>query len=167
MRFKEFKDKIQNLEKIGGGWRSVVYRGIYDGKVLSFKVPCEDIHRHAILKEGKILEIVNKEGIGGKLYMVGEDFIAYEYIDGRHLIDVLNQENKDILLPQLIYQAEVLDRLKINKEEMHRPYKNVLIDKNLKLYLIDFERAKPTLRPKNKAQVMQFVNKILNKNSHP
>lgn len=160
MKFEYLKQDIQQLEKIGGGWRSVVYRGIYNGKLLSFKVPLEDIHRHAILKEGKILEIVNREGIGGKLYMVGEDFIAYEYIDGKHLIDVLNDENKNILLPQLIQQAEILDRLKINKEEMHRPYKNVLVDKNLKLHLIDFERAKPTLKPKNKSQVMQFIRRF-------
>lgn len=161
MKFEEIKHKIQNLEKIGGGWRSVVYRGLYDGKLLSFKVPLEEIHKHPILKEGKILQIVNKEGIGGKLHLIGEDFIAYEYIDGKHLIDVLNEENKHILLPQLIHQAEILDRLKINKEEMHRPYKNVLVDKDLRLYLIDFERAKPTLKPKNKAQVMQFVRRFL------
>lgn len=159
MKFEDLKHCIDNLEKIGGGWRSVVYRGLYEGKLLSFKVPLRDIHRHAILKEGKILQIVNKEGIGGKLHLVGEDFIAYEYIDGSHLIEVLNEENKHILLPQLIQQAETLDRLKINKEEMHRPYKNVLVDKDLKLYLIDFERAKPTLKPKNKSQVIQFVKR--------
>lgn len=160
MRFKEIKEKIEHLEKIGGGWRSVVYRGLFDGKLLSFKTPLEDIHRHAILKEGKILQIVNKEGIGGKLQIIGEDFIAYEYIEGKHLIDVLNEENKEILLKQLLDQAKILDKLKINKEEMHRPYKNVLVDKDLKLYLIDFERSKPTLRPKNVSQVMQFIKRL-------
>ncbi|MCX7738191.1 MAG: serine/threonine protein kinase [Hydrogenothermaceae bacterium] len=159
VKFVEIKEKVKNLEKMGGGWRSVVYRGDLDGKTLSFKVPLKDIHRHSILKEGKILQIVNREGVGGKLYMIGGDFIAYEYIDGKHLIDILNHENKEHLLKQLIQQAKILDRLKINKEEMHRPYKNVLVDKELKLHLIDFERAKPTLRPKNLSQVMQFVKR--------
>ncbi|MEZ0323496.1 MAG: serine/threonine protein kinase [Hydrogenothermaceae bacterium] len=160
MKFEDIKEKIQDLEKIGEGWRSVVYRGKLNGKILSFKVPLKDIHRHAILKEGRILEIVNREGIGSKLEIIGEDFIAYEYIVGEHLIDVLNEENKEILLKQLLDQAKILDKIKINKEEMHRPYKNVLVDKDLKLYLIDFERAKPTLRPKNVAQVMQFIKRF-------
>lgn len=159
MKFEEIKDYIENLEKIGCGWRSVVYKGLYDRKTLSFKVALYDIHRHAILKEGKILEMVNKRGIGGKLHMIGDDFIAYEYINGRHLIDVLDEKNKETLFLQLLHQARVLDELRINKEEMHRPYKNVLVDDNLVLYLIDFERAKPTLKPKNVAQVMQFLKR--------
>ncbi|HEV08807.1 MAG TPA: hypothetical protein ENO34_00205, partial [Sulfurihydrogenibium azorense] len=40
---------------------------------------------------------------------------------------------------------------------MHRPYTNVLVDKDLKLYLIDFERATKSLKPQNVLNVTQFI----------
>jgi len=51
----------------------------------------------------------------------------------------------------------MLDRLKISKDEFHRPYKNVLVDSKNRIYLIDFERAKFTDYPQNITQLVQFV----------
>ncbi|WP_299228193.1 serine/threonine protein kinase [Sulfurihydrogenibium sp.] len=157
--FENIRDEIGNLKIIGEGWRAKVYRGKYQDKDLSFKVASQEIHKHPIQKEGQILKIVNQYGIGGKLFLTGEDFVAYEYIEGTHLNKVLNEENFKILISQLLDQAYILDKLKIDKGEMHKPYSNVLVDKNLKVYLIDFERATKSLKPKNVLNLVQFITR--------
>ena len=157
--FENIKDYIEDLKIIGEGWRAKVYRGKYQNKDLSFKVASEKIHKHPIQKEGQILKVVNKYNIGGKLYLTGEDFIAYEYIEGAYLNKVLNEKNFKILMSQLLDQAFVLDKLFIDKGEMHKPYSNVLVDENLKVYLIDFERATKSLKPKNVLNLVQFITR--------
>ncbi|RMD47147.1 MAG: serine/threonine protein kinase, partial [Aquificota bacterium] len=84
MNFNQIKKDIKQLKKIGEGWRGIVYSGYLDGEKLAFKVPSEPLHIPAIQKEGQILEIVNKIGIGGKLVLKGNDFIAYKFIEGKH-----------------------------------------------------------------------------------
>ncbi len=157
MKFEEIKHKIKNLQQIGEGWRGIIYKGEYEGKTLAFKVPSEPIHIFPILKEGEILKIVNKKGIGGKIHIQGEDFIAYDFIEGKELKHVLNKENARKIFSQLLNQSRELDKLKITKEEMHRLHGNVLVNKNLKVYLIDFERAKKSEKPKNITQFIQFL----------
>jgi putative serine/threonine protein kinase len=157
--FEDIKKHIENLQKIGEGWRSVVYRGFFEGKDLSFKVALSPIHKHSIQKEGIILKQVNQYGIGGVLRLYGEDFIAYDYIEGKPLNEVLNQNNYNYLILQLLEHGFLLDKLKIDKGEMHRPYTNVLVDKNLKLHLIDFERSKKSLNPQNVLNIVQFITR--------
>jgi len=157
MKFDDIKDKITDLKLIGKGWRGKVYRGIYQGKDLAFKVASDLQFVPNIKKEGKILKIVNKEGIGGKLFLTGEDFIAYSFIEGKPLNEVIDEKNGKILITKLLKQARKLDKLGINKEEFHRPYKNVLVDKDLNVYLIDFERSKKGKNIQNVNQLLQFI----------
>jgi len=51
----------------------------------------------------------------------------------------------------------VLDKLGVNKEEMHHPYKHVLITKKQKPVLLDFERCHLSEKPKNVTQFCQCV----------
>ncbi len=157
MKFQEIKPKIKGIQKIGVGWRGNIFKGEFKGKILAFKVPSEPIHIFPILKEGEILKIVNKVGIGGKLFLQGEDFIAYEFIEGKELRHVINRQNAKKIFSQILEQARKLDELQITKEEMHRLHANVLVDENLKVYLIDFERAKKSEKPKNITQFVQFL----------
>ncbi len=156
IKFEDIKKDIKGLEKIAEGWRGEIFKGSYKGKVLAFKVPSEPIHIHPILKEGEILKKVNKAGIGGKLVLQGKDFIAYEFIEGKELKKVINQQNAKKIFKQLLEQARKLDKLLITKEEMHKPHSNVLVDKDLNVYLIDFERAKMSKNPKNITQLVQY-----------
>ena len=157
LNFEDIKKNIKELKKIGEGWRGVVYSGYLNGEKLAFKVPSDPIHIPAIQKEGMILEEVNKKSIGGQLVLKGNDFIAYKFIEGKHFKDVINKENAKKIFSQILDQARELDKLGISKDEMHRPHKNVLIDENLNVYLIDFERAKKTENLQNVTQFIQYL----------
>ncbi len=157
LNFEDIKKDIKELKKIGEGWRGIVYSGYLDGEKLAFKVPSNPLHIPAIQKEGMILEEVNKKGIGGQLVLKGNDFIAYKFIEGKHFKDVVNKENAKRIFSQILNQARELDKLGISKDEMHRPHKNVLVDKDLNVYLIDFERAKKTENIQNVTQFIQYL----------
>ena len=163
MKFEDIKEKIKGLQIIGKGWRGVVYKGILDNKTLAFKVASRPEVIKAIQKEGKVLEIVNKENIGGRLTLKGEDFIAYQFIEGKHLIDIINENNYKDLIFQIFIQCWKLDNLKINKDEMQRPLKNAIVNKEGKVYLIDFERAKFSKKPSNITQLLQFILNLKDK----
>ena len=156
-KFKDLEKELKNVEIIGKGWRGTVYKAEFDGQAISIKIPNKKEHLNAIKKEGEILEVVNQYGIGGKLLFKGEDFIAYKYIDGVHLEDYINEYNYKNLIYQLFKQARVLDKIGINKDEMQRPLKNALVDKNENVVLIDFERAVFSKKPSNITQLLQFV----------
>jgi predicted Ser/Thr protein kinase len=51
-----------------------------------------------------------------------------------------------------------MDKIKTNKEEMHHPYKHILIDnKTKKPVLVDFERCHKSLEPKNVTQFCTYI----------
>jgi len=158
-RFEDFKKQLKNIEIIGKGWRGTVYKASWEDFTISIKAPNTKEHINAIKKEGEILEIVNQYNIGGKLIIKGDNFIAYKYIDGIHFEDYINKKNYKQLTFQLFEQARVLDIIGINKDEMQRPLKNALVNKEGKLVLIDFERANFSKKPTNITQLLQFVMK--------
>ena len=51
-----------------------------------------------------------------------------------------------------------MDRINVNKEEMHHPYKHIIMDKTTKKpILIDFERCHKSLEPKNVTQFSSYI----------
>jgi HemK-related putative methylase len=63
--------------------------------------------------------------------------------------------NKKEIFLELLRQAFILDELNVNKFELTRPFKNVIVGD--KIILIDFERSKKTINPKNVTQICQFI----------
>jgi len=73
-------------------------------------------------------------------------------VDGKLLKEIkLNKEQTK----EILRQCFILDKLKLNKMEMHHPLKHIIINK--KINLIDFERTYKTEKPKNVTQFLQFL----------
>jgi putative serine/threonine protein kinase len=160
--FKEFSKRITDLKEFSQGWRGKIYTGYLDNIKVAIKTPKNPEFVNQILKEAEILSIVNKHNLGNKLIYKGKDFFVYEFIEGKPLIEILNETNAKILILQLLKQGRILDKLKISKDELHRPYTNVLVDNDNYIHLIDFERAKRTDKPQNVTQILQFIMNISN-----
>ena len=54
-------------------------------------------------------------------------------------------------------QMFVMDKLKMNKEEMSHPQKHIIINKKNNPILIDFERSRYTIKPGNVTQFTDFL----------
>jgi len=109
-----------------------------------------------VKNESKWLKILNKRSIGPKLIEVKKDYFKYIFIRGDFILDYFKMNNPKPVILDVLKQCRILDKLKINKLEMHNPHKHIIIENN-KPFLIDFERAYETEKPKNVTQFCQFL----------
>lgn len=165
------KKGIKNVKYFSKGKRGLLYIGDYNNKKVAIKIKnpkSKAISR--ISNEANFLKLLNKKDIGPRLFFYHEDYIILEYIDGFLIIGYFKKSSKENILRiirKIMEQLYLMDELKINKEEMSHPQKHILIDKNNKPILIDFERCRKTIKPSNVTQFCDFLSsnnvlKILN-----
>jgi len=168
---------VEHVEYFTKGHRGMLFTGVYKGKkkaVIKIKNP-QSMAFGRMQNEANFLKILNKKGIGPKLYFYNEkdDYFVYEFIDGEFFplfLEHSSKKNKTLIkkiIKQVFIQCFRMDKLKINKEEMHHPYKHVIIDrKTKKPVLIDFERAHYAKEPINVTQfcsyiISEFITRLL------
>ncbi len=150
----------KQLKYFSRGKRSWIFKGKFGNKVCVAKVKRPDSAANSPAKEGKMLKIVNKLGVGPKLLFASNDFVVYEYVPGRYVEDVLaaaTTKAKKQLFRQLFRQAFVLDKAGSSKEEMLRPLKNAIVTPKGKVVMIDFERTHRVKKPHNVTQLCTFA----------
>ena len=116
-----------------------------------------------ILHEGKWLKLLNKYGIGPHLYIATEKFLLLELIRGETILEFFTHASKKEkwkVVMEILRQCRILDELHIDKFEMHHPVKHVFLTKRRKAVMIDFERCKYSLKPKNVTQFVQFLPRL-------
>ncbi|MEN3027980.1 MAG: hypothetical protein ABDH29_01885 [Aquificaceae bacterium] len=109
---------------------------------MAVKVARDREREYAIKKEGEILKLL--KGIRGfpQLLLAGEDFIVYKFIEGVPFEKVsMDRRERILVYLKVLELIQILDRLNINKEELHRLDKNTLVGEGLEVYLVDFERG--------------------------
>lgn len=151
---------VKKLSLYAKGKRGLVYTGIYKGKKVAVKI--ENPKSKAVGRieiEGLFLGIVNKAGIGPKLIEAETDFIIMEFIGGDRILDYFQKSSKQKIrkcIEQIFDQLYTLDKMGINKEEMHHPIKHIIVVKD-RAVLIDFERAAKREKTHNVTQFCQFL----------
>lgn len=157
---KKRLDIVENLRPYASGKRGVVYTGKYRGNNVAVKIKNPRSAAPARIQiEAHILAALNKRGIGPKIFDADDDFIIMEYVRGMPIMDYFKAGTKaDIrsVVKNVFLQLYELDRLKINKEEMHHPIKHIIV-RRARPVLIDFERAKYSTRAHNVTQFCQFM----------
>ena len=151
---------IKNIKYLTKGHRGLLFTGFYKNKKVAIKTKNPESKAIGrIENEARWLKELNKHNIGPKLLILGGDYFICEYIDGDLIINYIKKANRnDIkrIIKNIFNQLFILDKLKIDKEEMHHPTKHIIIQKD-KSYLIDFERAHYAQNPKNVTQFCQFL----------
>ncbi len=143
------------------------------GKIYFFEKNNEKFIRKMALKESKAMgnienearfnQLLNKHDIGPKFisYNKENNSLIREFIEGEflgdYLISHLEKEIISVLKKILLLMLE-LDSLKINKQEMTNPYKNIIVTNNGVPELIDFERCRFSQTPKNTTQFLQYLS---------
>jgi len=113
-----------------------------------------------IANEARFTAILNVEGVGPRFISYNDGELVREYVKGTELRKWLPDATKKQIIPVLVSvlkQCKVMDDLNVTKEEMTRPWKHIIITESGKATLIDFERCKETLAPKNVSQYCQFL----------
>lgn len=152
---------LTGLMKIAKGHRGFIYTANLGNTKVVVKKQREDkpvVGR--IENEARWLKVLNRKKIGPEFIYLENNYFVYRYVEGEFIMPYLKSANKTSiknLITDVFNQCFVLDKLGINKEEMHKPLKHILI-KEGKPVLIDFERAHVTESPKNVTQFCQFIS---------
>ncbi len=146
------------MEYLAQGKRGIVFLDYIKGKKVVVKKEKRNLGR--INNEAKWLKRLNMYKIGPKLIKSGRDYIVYEFVDGEFFIDVYRKgkTKSEKIIKEVLRQCRVLDKLKVNKFEMHNPIKHIIIGN--KIVMIDFERCTSNEHPKNVTQFCQYLVKI-------
>ncbi len=140
----------------------MLYKGSYKGQAVVVKSKRKESKAVATIEnEINWLRILNGRGIGPRLIFAAEGWFAYNFVGGKFIFEFIaacNDKGKiREVIAGMLQQCRELDKLKVNKEEMLRPHKHVLVDDSGKITMLDFERCRKTLRPKNVTQLCQFL----------
>jgi len=156
------KKGICNVRFFAKGKRGVVFVGDHHKKKVAMKVKRESsAAQHSVLLEANMLKELNKHGIGPKYLFHTPNCLVYEFVKGTYLTDVPKNKLKSVC-KRVFEQCFQLDLLHVNKQEMTRPYKHVIVG-GRKVTLIDFERARKSPEAHNVTQFCQFVQNHVKK----
>lgn len=158
---------VEHIEYFTKGHRGMLFTAIYKKRkvVIKIKNP-KSTALGRMENEANNLKVLNKKGIGPKLiyYDKKHDYFYYDYVDGEFFpifAEHCTKKNKALvkkIIKQVFIQCFRMDKLKINKEEMHHPYKHIIIDrKTKKPVLVDFERAHKSKEPVNVTQFSSYI----------
>ena len=153
---------VSYVHRFARGKRGLIFSGIYNGSKVTIKLKNPNSKsENAMEREYKMIDFLRNEGFTRipKVVLTGHDFFVYEYIDGILIEDFLKKSKKSEIIEvikNVFYSMRELDVIGVNKEEMHRPYKHILIS-NGDFTLIDFERCKETDKPQNVTQFCQYI----------
>ncbi|MFH0898193.1 MAG: HemK2/MTQ2 family protein methyltransferase, partial [bacterium] len=150
------KKKVNSIKYFTHGHRGILFTGQYKKKKITIKAKLPESKAEGrIQNEIKWLKILNKHKIGPKLLFHEKDFFIYEFIKGIFITPYIKKSKKAKItqtLKNIFKQLHIIDKLKVDKEEMHHPFKHIIIDK--KPVLLDFERCHKTKKPKNLTQFL-------------
>lgn len=150
---------VTNIQRLAKGHRGDVFRGIWKKKKVVIKKQRDDVKIETIQNEIRILKQMNKKKIGPTLFFFEKNCFIGEYIEGIRIEEfLLKASKKDAqkVIREILTQCLILDKMQLNKEEMHHPYKHILVRKNKPVF-IDFERCGYTKDPKNVTQFLQYL----------
>ncbi|KYK26339.1 hypothetical protein AYK26_05085 [Euryarchaeota archaeon SM23-78] len=145
------------MEVYAKGKRGIIYK---KGNVcIKVKNPRSTID--TLRNEAKFLQILNKKRIGPKFIKYENKKLYRAFIDGIKIKNFLEKEKdkKKIIkvLKQVLEQCRTMDLMGINKKELTNPYKDILVTKQNKAVMIDFERCRESKKPKNVTQFLQYI----------
>ncbi|MFA5141697.1 MAG: HemK2/MTQ2 family protein methyltransferase [Candidatus Woesearchaeota archaeon] len=153
--------KIKELRFFAKGHRGYIYTGKIGTKKVAIKLKNPKSKASGrIQNEVNFLKVLNKKDIGPNLVKSSKDYFVYEFIEGIFLPKYIQENTKEPIkkvLVDILKQCHEMDLLKVNKEEMHNPYKHIIIDSKGHPTLIDFERSLKTAKPHNVTQFCQYL----------
>ncbi|MFO7711021.1 MAG: HemK2/MTQ2 family protein methyltransferase [Candidatus Woesearchaeota archaeon] len=153
---KEIEPYVSDIRYLAQGKRGITYIGIYKGEKVTIKTKRSS---SKVNRLGFEAEWLKKIPFAPDLVFAGRNYIVYRYIEGipmKKFIEDAEPKKLYKVIMRLLDLAYELDKMGINKEEMHRPFTNVLVSDEP--HLIDFERAHYTEQPKNVTQFCQFLH---------
>jgi len=153
--------EVLNVPVLGKGCVGLVVLAYRNGAQVALKIRRMDADRKMMQQEADLLRRANSVGVGPRLLDVSRNFLSMQFIDGVLLPDWLEISRGKMriksVLREVLEQCWCLDRVGLDHGELSHAPKHVIVDKEGKPFIVDFESASVDRRPSNVTSICQFL----------
>ena len=159
------KTTVLNLPILGKGYVGIVIIAYLNSKKIALKIRRVDADRLSLKTEAQMLSKANSVQVGPRLLGVSKNFLLSQLIEGDLLPDWLSTLEKSTyirgsvqaVLSSILEQCWQLDNIGLDHGELSKAPKHLIVDKELKPWIVDFETASLNRKPANVTSVCQFL----------
>jgi len=153
--------QVLNLQILGKGCVGLVVLAQRDDKHVALKIRRIDADRLGMQREAKLLSIANSVEIGPRLLDVSKDFLVMEFVDGNllpeWLVKTRSKRHVKTILREILEQCWQLDRIGLDHGELSHAPKHIMVNREGRPVLVDFETASMNRRSSNVTSICQFL----------
>jgi len=150
-----------NVPVLGKGFVGIVVIAHLGGERVALKIRRVDADRTGLEHEARMLAEANAVQVGPKLIGVSRNFLLMQLIDGWLLPDWLDAHKDKTqvrsVLSEVLEQCWRLDSIGLDHGELSKAPKHIIISKQCKPFLVDFETASVNRKPANVTSACQFL----------
>jgi putative serine/threonine protein kinase len=157
------RTEIAGLKLLGKGHVGVVVSCSWKGRRAALKVRRTDADRESLESEGEVLREANKSNLGPRLFAASRDFVVMEELAGATLVDWLDASGgipdlvfKEVLV-DICAQARLLDVAGIDHKELTDPRRHVIVQRDGRARILDFETAAIGEKRRNVNDLIQYL----------
>jgi putative serine/threonine protein kinase len=156
------KVKLQKICIIGKGSVGLVTLVKYGKKNMILKIRRTDANREDMYDEVAYQSLANSIGIGPFLLNFSENFILMEFIKGSNIVDWYTSKRTtfDRILKcavSIIQQCFLLDCLKLDHGQLNRLDSHIIVSREGRPTILDFETSSTRRRASNVTSVSQSI----------
>jgi putative serine/threonine protein kinase len=132
-----------------------------DGQKVALKIRRVDADRLGLQHEAQMLAKANAVQVGPRFMGVSKNFLLMQLIDGYLLPNWLDahkeKEHVRGVVNDLLEQCWRLDNGGLDHGELSKAPKHIIVDRQLKPWIVDFETASVNRKTANVTSVCQFL----------
>jgi len=148
---------------LGKGCVGIVVRALLDKKRIALKIRRVDADRIGMQHEAEMLKTANKVEVGPRLIGVSENFLLMDFVEGTLLPEWIERlKGKGTrnrirqVLRDVLEQCWRLDAIDLDHGELSRAPKHIIIGRDNKAVIVDFETASLQRHVSNVTSICQY-----------
>jgi len=150
-----------NVPVLGKGFVGIVVIAHLGGERVALKIRRVDADRAGLEHEAQMLAKANAVQVGPNLIGASRNFLLMQLVDGCLLPRWLGAYKEKGLvrgvLSEVLEQCWRLDSVGLDHGELSKAPKHIIVEKQQKPFLVDFETASVDRKPANVTSVCQFL----------
>ena len=155
------KTSAHALQVLGKGYVGIVVVAHVGSDRLALKMLRVDSGRAGLEREAELLRMANSVAVGPKFVAATKHFLLMEVIEGDSLEHWLyaHQSPGEVrkLVGDVLEQCWRLDVMGLDHGELSKAHKHILVSKQDKPFIVDFETASTNRNASNVTSVCQFL----------
>jgi len=153
--------EVFNTPVLGKGYVGIVAVAHRKGERVALKIRRVDADRSGMQHEAEMLRRANSVHVGPRLLGASKNFLLMQLIDGDLLPKWLEERRGNArvrkVLREVLEQCWLLDKIGLDHGELSHAPKHIIMNKECKPFIVDFETASLNRKPSNVTSACQFL----------